>query len=276
MEWLAKLPVQPTIFSLVDDPEYVRLLKSGSFERGISIGAKNPVSGFHQFEWLLKRLSPPPGSILLLDVFSNVFVGRDIQENGEVRANMIAIGDLARSRNLTLIGTCYGVKIQGDKKSRYARLIDRLIGGASFRGCASTIAYITTPEEAAVEDYPIPSSSPDLSSERIQVLEIVPRSGPPHTVFISRTQTGFFAEVNQVAVDIAAVAPEGINKRAVKECLGAGPLTLQSLHQLLGTLMSKETLRQTLSRMCDSGSILRVGRGLYALPEGEEPLPKES
>lgn len=273
-EWINKLDVPPMFFAMADDEDYIARLKRDAFisspstgKGGVVVGKRNTLSGYAQFEWLVNRLDPAPGTFLLIDVFSNVFVGSDIQHNIEVRANMLAISHLARKRGLTVLGTCYGVKIQGDKNSRYARLIDRIIGGASFRGSASTLAYISSPEETQLE--PIPQTIKNPAD--LQILQIVPRQGAERRYFIQRTQpTGFFAQAEHVTVEelVDEVTPRRTCKSALLDLLAATDtkegLTLETCRNVLGASYSDESIRSTLHRLVKAGHATWVREGVYA------------
>lgn len=270
MEWLDKLTIKPSVLSLVDDKIYIEKIKKNDFSDRF-----NPVSGYEQFKWIVEKIKPAPGSFIILDVFSNVFIGRDIQNNGETRANMIAIANHCKYLNVSILGTCYGVKIQSDKASRYARLIDRIIGGASFRGSASTISYATTKEEAAMEDLPIPNDAKD-----IQVLEIVPRSGEAHTIYIRRNRTTGFMERLAVPVttknaDVTPIAPRISCRTDLMELFVTEPIvSLELCRARFSGKYEDSNIKMTLGRMRKEGLVDRLDEGLYRLSEAAVRSPR--
>lgn len=263
MEWLDKLSIKPSTLSLVDDPAYMEKVKKNEFNAD-----RNTMSGYDQFKYVTNKLRPAPGSFIILDVFSNVFIGRDIQNNGETRANMIAIANHCKSLNITILGTCYGVKIQSDKASRYARFIDRIIGGASFRGSASTISYATTKEEAALEDLPFPNDAKD-----VQVLELVPRSGESHTVYIRRDPaTGFMVRIpfetsQKGKAPVTSIGPRISCRTDLMNLLVTEPIVSLELCRARLPRYEDSNIKATLSRLCRDGLVQRLGGGLYRLAE---------
>lgn len=261
MQWMRKLPTQPTILSLVDDHDYMGKIKGSYF-------SYKKLSGYEQFRWLLDRLNPPRGSLILPDVFSNVFVGNDIQNQTETRSNMIAIASDCAELGITVLGTCYGVKIQEDKKTRYKRLIDRIIGSATFRGSASTVAYLTTPSEAGLDET---LNAP----ENTQILEIVPRDDPETRLLIRRRSDGFFEQVSANTVRQTETVLKISCKDAVQTLLSSTPdarVPIATIYSNLNPPFSQGAIDKALQRLKEEGSAINPARGYYQATGLYEPV----
>ena len=126
--------------SLVDDEDLAGL------ELRLFAKKDHRFMGLTLLDAVLEKLDPKPGSVVILDVMTNAFLG-DVHRQATLGPHLRQIAGRALRRKLTFIGTAYGVKTTGDQKSLYSRPIDRIVGAQSMRGSAGTLMYLCHPQE---------------------------------------------------------------------------------------------------------------------------------
>lgn len=143
----------------VEDRQYCEMLE-------ITTKNRKNLLGWERFKLLTSRLEVQEDLLLVVDVFTTGFVG-DVRSITDTKVNMDLINAYCTRNNVVLVGTGYGVKPTNDKKQRYERYVDRMIGAAPLRGGASTVMYLATPEESESDGWDA------------QVFEALPRNGKP-------------------------------------------------------------------------------------------------
>lgn len=147
-------------------------------------------TGVALLKFCLDRL-PKTVKFLAVDVLTNGFCGGNIFHGASVFQHMNAFHGLAKERGLTILGTCYGVKLKQGKNERYQRAIDRIIGASQLRGSADSILYLEAGEETTA-DY--------------QRLSWYSRQGQEQTVGLSRNpETGLFVQRRDVVLQSTPV-----------------------------------------------------------------------
>jgi len=254
-----------------DNPMWVRALNEGLIDNFLSaiedrdyietieITSKTGkgMEGWEKFKKLVDKMECPEESVLIVDVFTSKFLG-NLMSIVEVGENMDSINAYCHKRKITVIGTGYGVKPTQDKKQRYTRYIDRMIGASSLRGGASSVMYLATVEEAYGDGY------------NCQVLEAVPRNGPPVRIGLqldSKQRT--FIEVPLVKREDAPKVKEPAELRCYNILLEV-PVIATSGKEIYAAYEAKvekpvtfSRFRDYLSQLVKIGEIEIVERGVY-------------
>lgn len=142
-------------------------------------------TGIALLKFCLERL-PKTVKLVAVDVLTNGFCGGNIFHGASLFQHMNALHGLVKERGLTVLGTCYGIKLKQGKNERYQRAIDRIIGASQLRGSADSILYLEAGEETTA-DY--------------QRLSWYSRHGQDQTVGLSRSpETGLFVQRRDVVL----------------------------------------------------------------------------
>lgn len=181
--WLNKLGVDIPIYSFINDKEFIDIISRGRL-------TKDPLPGYTKFLHCMEKM-PPTVKVVFIDVFTNVFLGDKIHDQGLIYAHMGAILNYCERTGRTIIGTAYGSKQKG-KQDRYLRLVDRIVGATSLRGSASDLMYFSTKEEV---------------EQNYQILEWTSRHAPTMKFGLERTPDGLFEHT--VVLNSDYTPPEG-------------------------------------------------------------------
>lgn len=147
----------------------------------------------------IQSIKAPRGSIILVDPISMFIPGNLI----DYKATAIGLGAINRyceAKGITLLGTAHMGKQKGEKKDRYARPQDRILGSAALSGFTDTQMYLLGPDETEEEYYGfgwvphhapaatyeltrdpsnglfIPYYSHDVDQDRLGLLKMIPES----------------------------------------------------------------------------------------------------
>lgn len=89
----------------------------------------------------------PPDAILYVDPLA-CFLGGNLIDYDACAMACMQIREIARDRRLTIIGTAHTAKLKADKKDRYQRVQDRILGSTALLGYTDTQMYLASPEES--------------------------------------------------------------------------------------------------------------------------------
>ena len=188
----------------------------------------------------LDKLELPRGSLVVFDPLG-LFLGGKVNDYSSCAVACLQMRRECSSRGLTLIGTAHSAKQHADKKLRYLRLQDRILGSGALLGFSDTQLYLASPEE---------------TGERFYTLLCHPHKSPVETFPLGRDKEGLFVPW----AESVQAEQEGVIFAAVPEDGSTIPLAT-----ILGLCseISPATVHRRLQQLLDEGLIERPVKGLY-------------
>lgn len=89
---------------------------------------------------------PPEGSLIIIDPISPFF-GARLNDYSSVAAAVGPISQWCARNKVTILGTHHTSKLKSDKKDRYVRPQDRILGSTALTGYTNTQFFVVAPEE---------------------------------------------------------------------------------------------------------------------------------
>jgi len=215
-------------YSLVDDPSIAAL----DLDR-----ADRATHLLHQ---LVARLAPAPGSLLVIEPLSPLFIAGSPNDARAVATSLVRLRRLAVQYQLTVLATLHFAKQRNDPATRYTRPQDRFAGSTSFAGFADSTIFLLEPEPPDVETYTLGWVSRDL---------------PPRQLALVRDTDGRF----RLASAVGSTAAD-----ALHSLLPLDPLDRASLLLTAAPLrLSISTLKRALATLVAEGRVSQPRRGFY-------------
>lgn len=185
----------------------------------------------------------PPGSLVMIDPFA-MFLGGNLTDYDACMVACSEIRRLARQRQITFLGTAHSAKQKADKKERYQRLQDRILGSAALFGYTDTQMYLAAPEE---------------TGEKFYSFLWHPHHAPAKVFSLGRDARGLFVPW---AESTAALEESTVLRHipTADEGIGFGELVL------ICDGLSRATVHRHLLRFESEGLVLKVGYGRYRRP----------
>lgn len=218
-------------YSMADDPTFDPRSLRKKFERTARLAE------------FIDKLGLPPGSLLLVDPIG-LFLGGNLLDYDACAVACHEIRVLLRQRGLTLIATAHAGKLKADKKDRYARLQDQILGSSALLGFSDTQMVLASPEETGLAVYTFLWQS---------------HLAPPETFLLTRDKDGIFRPVERDAEDqrsparILALFPED-----------GAETTLGTLAELAEEIpYTLRTTQRALQQLIAEGQVMKVRRGYY-------------
>ena len=189
----------------------------------------------------IDKLTLPPGSLLAVDPIS-LFLGGNLLDYDTCAVACLEIRQLLRDRELTLWATAHSSKLKADKKERYARMQDQILGSTAIFGFTDTQMYLAGPAETGKPYYAFLWHS---------------HLAPTETFILDRDDAGLFVPYdgadgkNQTRV-LALLPSDGstIELAAILELAEAVPI-------------SKATVKRALDVLLETGKVERMRHGVY-------------
>lgn len=195
----------------------------------------------------IDHLEPLPfGSIVYVDPLT-LFLGGNLLDYDSCFVAAAEMRDIGRKRGITLFGSAHAAKQKADKKTRYDRLQDRILGSTGIIGFTDTAMYLAAPEEM---------------KRRTFTFLWAPHHHKTQEFSLTREDNGLFlptAEIELATLDDLLLlhipyAPEFIEVKNLRA------LTLGDI--------SHGAFYDHLSRLETAGTVLKPDRGQY-----QRPLP---
>ena len=134
-EWFKRAGFeQIPYYSLIDDPTFLPSRLRKKWNRTEIL-----------FE-CIDKLQLPPLSVIATDPIS-LFLGGNLMDYDACAVACCEIRRKLIERRLTMIATAHAKKISADKRDRYLRLQDHILGSTALFGFTDTQMYLATPEE---------------------------------------------------------------------------------------------------------------------------------
>lgn len=188
----------------------------------------------------IDKLALPPGGLVVVDPLA-IFMGGNLNDYLNCAVACLEMRRECKRRQITMIGTAHASKQKADKKQRYERLQDRILGSTAQLAYGDTQLYLAAPEE---------------TDERFYTFLWHSHTSPAETVSLGRNTQGMFVPWAQSVV----AAEEGAVYKAIPEDHSPIPLTT-----ILGLCsdISRATVFRRLQELVDQGLIEREDKGQY-------------
>jgi hypothetical protein len=95
----------------------------------------------------LTELAPIPGSHLIIDPLSPLFISGSPNNQRDVAASLIRLSRRIEDLQFNVTGTAHFGKQKADRQDRYRRPQDRISGSGAFSGYSDTQMYLVDPEK---------------------------------------------------------------------------------------------------------------------------------
>jgi AAA domain len=186
-------------------------------------------------------LKLPPKGLLCVDPIG-LFLGGNLNDYDSCAVACHEIRAMLRDRDLTIWATAHSAKLKADKKDRYLRLQDQILGSTAIFGFSDTQMYLASPEEIQKPHY---------------AFLWAPHSAPPETFALERDEQGLFVPYSGAdqgnCTRVLALFPADeveVSTRVLQELAEVIPLSRATLFRVLETLL-------------DRGRIEKVRHGSY-------------
>jgi hypothetical protein len=183
----------------------------------------------------IDRLKLPPGSLLLVDPIS-LFLGGNLLNYDDCAVACHEIRQALEARGLTIIAAAHSSKLKADKKDRYLRLQDQILGSTALFGFTDTQMYLASPEETGKSYYTFVWHSHLAKAEFF---------------YLDRDEQGLFVPYSGAdqgnCTRLLALFPENgdeITLAALSELAEAIPLSKATVKRVLETLLERERVER--------------------------------
>lgn len=217
-------------YSMADDPSFKPSRLRNRRERVDILGS------------FIDRLKLPPHSLLAVDPIA-LFLGGNLLNYDDCAVACHEIRAYLRERSYTMVATAHSSKIKADKKERYLRLQDQILGSTAIFGFTDTQMYLAAPAETGQPYY---------------VFLWHPHTAPAETFQLTQGPDGLFqlyqgegALTNNRVLQLIPEDGSSIALAAVVSLAESFPL-------------SRATVKRSLDELLETSAITRVGTGLYA------------
>jgi hypothetical protein len=191
------------------------------------------------------RLEPLPfGSLVLADPLT-LFLGGNLIDYDTCFVAAAEMREVCHRRGITLIGTAHSAKQKADKKTRYERLQDRILGSTGIIGFTDTAMYLAAPEELNRKTYTFLWAPHHHKTQEFSLI---------------RTENGLFVPADQAAGEQST----DIVLQYVPHAPACIPLKELQAHT--ANHLSRASLFRRLQEMEAVGSILKPVGGRYQRP----------
>jgi hypothetical protein len=187
------------------------------------------------------RLKLPPKSLLFVDPVG-FFLGGNLLDYDGCAVACLEIRSMLRDRELSLMGAAHTSKLKADKRERYVRLQDQILGSTAVLGFSDSVFVLAAPEETGRSYYTFLLHS---------------HVAAPEFVMLERDEQGLFvpysgADQGNCARVLALMDEDGTE------------ITLAALLELADAIpLSKTTVKRVLEVLLERQRIERVRHGVY-------------
>lgn len=190
---------------------------------------------------MVDRLKLPANALLLVDPIG-LFLGGNLNDYDTCGVACHELRSMLRDRALSMLATAHSAKLKADKRERYLRLQDQILGSTAIFGFSDTQMYLAAPEEISKPYY---------------AFLWHPHEAPCETFPLERDEQGLFVPYSG--------ADQGNCTRvlALMDADGA-EISLASLTELAEQIpVSKATVKRVLETLIERERIQKVRHGVY-------------
>ena len=229
-EWFRRVGYGDILhYAMVDDPAFDPRSLRRKFERTLRLME------------MVDKLKLPAHALLSVDPMG-LFLGGNLNDYDTCAVACHEIRTMLRDRVLSLLGLAHSIKLRADKRDRYLRLQDQILGSTALFGFGDTQMYLASPEEIAKPYY---------------VFLWHPHGAKPESFQLDRDEQGLF------------VAYDGADQGNCTRILALFPdddaeITLAALVELAEAIpLSRATVKRVLETLMERQRIVRVKHGSY-------------
>jgi hypothetical protein len=179
------------------------------------------------------KLKLPPESLLFVDPVS-LFLGGNLLDYDSCAVACHEIRQMLATNRHHLIASAHSGKLKADKKDRYVRLQDQILGSTAIFGFSDTQMYLAAPEETGKSYYTFVWHS---------------HLAPPEFFCLERDEQGLFVPYSGAdqgnCTRVLALFPENGDEMplgSLRELAEAIPLSRATLFRVLETLVERERI----------------------------------
>lgn len=188
----------------------------------------------------IDRLKLPSHSLIVVDPIA-LFLGGNLLDYDSCACACHEIRAGLRARKLTMLATAHSSKIKGDKRERYMRMQDQILGSTAIFGFTDTQMYLASPDEVRKPYF---------------VFLWHPHTAKPETFYLEQDEQGLFRPYSGSDTftqnKILALMPDDaeIEFGALVELAQQIPL-------------SRRTVKNVLDELIEHGRVEKVRHGVY-------------
>jgi hypothetical protein len=188
----------------------------------------------------IDKLQLPPESLVIVDPIS-LFLGGNLLDYDSCAIACHEIRQALRKRRITLLALAHSSKLKADKRERYLRLQDQILGSTAIFGFCDTQMYLASPEEIGEPYY---------------TFLWHPHRAKPEMFFLSRDEVGLFVPYDG--------ADQGNCARVMYLFPEADEIGLAVLIELAQQIpLSRTSLKRVLQTLLDRRRVEKVRHGFY-------------
>lgn len=190
----------------------------------------------------------PAGSIVYVDPIA-LFLGGNLNDYDTCAVACMEIRERCLDKQFTLIATAHTAKQQADKKQRYLRIQDRILGSAALLGYSDTQLYLGSPDEMGIPYY---------------TFFWGPHHAPSQAFAFQRDSRGLFIPMHELTAPDPPPGGAWIAEH-LGETAGQSLLTAQIVEEGEHRGLSRATVMRQLKDAREEGLVVREDRGRYRL-----------
>jgi hypothetical protein len=210
-------------YSMLDDPFFDPKTLRKRYERTMRLTE------------MVDRLKLRPGGLLFVDPLG-LFLGGNLNDYDGCAIACHEIRAMLRERNLTMLATAHTSKMKADKRARYLRPQDAILGSAAQHAYGDTQCYLAAPEEIGKPYYEFTWH---------------PHMTKPETFRLERDEQGLFVPYSGAdrgnCARVLALLPENgaeMELAVLVELAEAIPLSRRTVIRVLQTLVEEELVEK--------------------------------
>lgn len=190
-----------------------------------------------------------PGSLVYVDPLA-LFLGGNLVDYDSCAVACSEVRELCLDQGLTIIGTAHSSKQKSDKKDRYLRLQDRILGSTALFGYTDTQMFLASPDELDVDHY---------------TFLWAPHHARTQTFKLDRDSRGLFVPGEEVVHRMAGRPRGDATWLEATLAQASAPLTFAQLQGAADKVgVSRATATRQIREALEAGKIRQVTRGLYS------------
>lgn len=227
--WFKRAGIWVPYYSLVDDPSFdPRRLRRRQDRAAILFS-------------FIDALNLPPGSFIVVDPIS-LFLGGNLLDYDACMVACLEIRAYLRTRQYTMLGTAHSAKLKADKRERYARMQDQILGTTALLGFSDTQMYLAGPHE---------------TGKAYHTFLWHPHGAIEEHHFLERDEQGLF---------MPWTGADSGNQQRVFSLLpeDGAPIAFRVIVELAEAFpLSQRTVQNCLDALIEGGKVEKVKRGYY-------------
>lgn len=208
-------------YSMADDPSFDPRSLRRRYERT------------QRLTEFIDRLQLPPESLLFVDPIG-LFLGGNLLDYDSCAVACHEIRAALAVRKLTLIASAHSSKLKADKRDRYTKLTDQILGSTAIYGFSDTQMFLASPEETGKPYFTFLWHS---------------HLAPPELFELMRDERGLFvpydaADQGNCGRVLMLFPQDGseISLRALRTAAEAIPVSRPTLHRVLQVLLDRQRI----------------------------------